>query len=654
VSFILAVAIPVPLNQTFDYLCDQTVPIGTRLKVPFGRKTVIGVVLAIKDKSEFKKLKSVTEVLDTTPTLDPPTLNFLHWSATYYHHPIGEVIATALPKNLRLGKPATIKKPTTPPKKTTQPTFQPTTEQQTAIHQISTNLNTYHPFLLHGVTGSGKTEVYLRITQAVLNQGKQILILVPEIGLTPQMLSRFESRLNTHIVSIHSQRNETQKLDAYLLAKNTTASIVLGTRSALFTPMPNLGLIIIDEEHDTSFKQQSNFRYNARDLCFIRAQQANIPLILGTATPSLELLKQVLDKKITRLKLTTRANTTPLPKITLIDTRTTPPTPLSPQLISKIHHHLNNQKQVMLFINRRGYAPLYYCTQCDYKALCPHCDAPLIYHRPINRLKCHHCHTEQIPPQTCPTCHTQSLKILGYGTQRLQETLESHFPTTPIIRIDRDTTRRKKSLEQHLAQIHSGTPCLIVGTQMLAKGHDFPALSLVAILDIDAGLLSTNFRATEHLAQLLIQVSGRSGRAGEQGEVTIQTRYPTHPIFNFVLKNHYTQFAAHLLKQRTQAQLPPHTHQALICANAKSKQTAEAFLLEASTLLKRIQITEVEIFGPIPHTLEKKADYYYFNLHLQSPNRKSLHQLLTTFTHHTPLLKLKNKVRWYLDIDPIE
>jgi primosomal protein N' (replication factor Y) len=291
------------------------------VRVPFGRKKVIGIVLAQKDKSDFDKLKTIEEILDDVPILDAPILDFISWSANYYHHPIGEVLSTALPKNLRIGKEAIIKKVVGLPIKISEPNFETTNEQQLAIDEISASLDDYHGFLLHGVTGSGKTEVYLKLAQTVLKQGKQVLVLVPEIGLTPQMITRFASRLNTCIVAIHSQRNETQKLDAYLMAKDGTAGVVLGTRSAIFTPMPNLGLIIIDEEHDSSFKQQSGFRYCARDLCFVRAKQANIPVILGTATPSLEVLKQVMDKKITRLTLMKRAGGAILPKVNLIDMR---------------------------------------------------------------------------------------------------------------------------------------------------------------------------------------------------------------------------------------------------------------------------------------------------------------------------------------------
>jgi len=660
---IIEVAIPVPLHKTFDYQCNQKVVVGVRVKVPFTRKKVVGIVLTIKDKSNFKQLKSVEEVLDDKPILDKPILDFLFWSAKYYHHPIGEVISAALPKNLRLGKEAVIKKMADLPDKIQEPDFATTDEQNIAIEKILKSTHEYRGFLLHGITGSGKTEVYLRITQTMLDEGKQVLVLVPEIGLTPQMITRFESRLNTRIVAIHSQLNETQKLDAYLMAKNGKAGVVLGTRSAIFAPMPNLGLIIIDEEHDGSFKQQSSFRYSARDLCFIRAKQANIPLVLGTATPSLETLKNVIDKKITHLTLTKRAGDAVLPKVSLIDMQSnfTPQggteksdNALSAVLIEKMRHYLAQEKQVMLFINRRGYAPVYFCKECGWKAQCTHCDSGMIYHRHINRLKCHHCGDEKMPAHTCPDCHQPSLEVFGYGTERLEETLSSYFSDVPIIRIDRDTTRRKKAFAEHLKQINSGKPCIIVGTQMLAKGHDFSNLAMVGVLDTDAGLLSLDFRATEHLAQLLIQVSGRAGRNAEQGEVVIQTRYPNHPIFNYVLSSRYTQFATELLKQRRSAKMPPFSHQALLCANAKNKQNAEDFLKKAGALLKNIQMDSVETWGPVANVIEKKSDYYYFNLYLQSTDRSALHQMLATFHQHINTIKPKSGVRWYLDVDPIE
>ena len=653
-SPIIEVAIAVPLHKSFDYLCERPVAVGARVKVSFGRKKVVGVVLSHKQKSDFSQLKSVDAVLDDEPILSSDILKFLFWSSNYYHHPIGEVLASAMPKNLRLGKPAEIKKARAFDAKTSAPDFETTAEQNKAVDTILASLNQYNGYLLHGVTGSGKTEVYLRITETLLNKDKQVLVLVPEIGLTPQMIARFEQRINGTVVAIHSQLNETQKTDAYLMAANGKASVVLGTRSAIFAPMPNLGLVIVDEEHDASFKQQSSFRYSARDLSFIRAKLAKVPLILGTATPSLETLKNVTDNKLTRLVLSARPGATVMPEVNLIDMRSQSAEALSLPLVDRMRQHLQNGNQVMLFINRRGYAPVFYCTECDWRAGCEHCDAQLIYHRGFNRLKCHHCGAEQMPQSTCPSCQQSTLKVLGYGTERLEENLESYFPDTPVIRIDRDTTRRKKAFAKHLEQINSGEPCIIIGTQMLAKGHDFSQLAFVGILDVDVGLLSLDFRATENLAQLLIQVSGRAGRAEHKGEVAIQTRYPNHPIFEYVRQAHYTQYASTLLKERQDTQLPPFSHQAILCANAKNKTQAEDFLNDLAQLLRSIDLLSVEIWGPVPGVIEKKADYFYFNLYLQSSNRQALHQMLNTMYEHIDSIKASSSVRWFLDVDPIE
>ena len=651
---IAEVAIPVPLHNTFDYLCAERFEIGARVKVPFGRKKVTGVVLAQKDKSHFEKLKQVEEVLDNEALLSNDILEFLMWSANYYHHPVGEVINNAIPKNLRNGHPALIKKPGEKNHKSSSNAFELTIEQIHAINEIVKKLESFNGFLLHGVTGSGKTEVYLNITEKVIQAGGQVLVLVPEIGLTPQMISRFEERIDGRVVAVHSQLNETQRQDAYLMAKNGDANVILGTRSAIFTPMPNLGLVIVDEEHDGSFKQQSNFRYSARDLSFMRAKFANVPLILGTATPSLETLKNVSEKKLTRLTLSSRPGEAILPDVHLIDMRSQNSEALSIPLISKIKHYLGLGKQVMLFINRRGYAPIYYCLDCGWQSECTNCDSKLVYHRGINRLKCHHCGIEKAPESSCPSCRSSSLKILGYGTERLEENLETHFPETEVIRIDRDTTRKKKAFASHLKKINSGESCIIVGTQMLAKGHDFSNLAFVGILDVDVGLMSTDFRATEHLAQLLIQVSGRCGRGDYKGEVNIQTRYPHHPIFNYVKDSRYTEYAKTLLLERKETQLPPYAHQALICANAKSKKLAENFLNEIAQLINKIDIDSVEIWGPVPGMIEKKSNYYYFNLYLQSSNRKELRRLIKTFYQHVDKIKVASSVRWYVDIDPVE
>ena len=651
---ITEVAIPVPLHNTFDYLCKEKVVIGSRVKVPFGSKKVTGIVLSHKDKSSFSKLKEVEEVIDHEALLSKEILEFLTWSANYYHHPIGEVLSNALPKNLRNGKPALLKKPSEAQVKMSSTDIQLTTEQSFAITEVLKSSSEFNGFLLHGVTGSGKTEVYLNITERLLKTGKQVLVLVPEIGLTPQMISRFKERIEGQVVAVHSQLNDTQKQDAYLLAKNGDAKVILGTRSAIFTPIPNLGLVIVDEEHDNSFKQQSNFRYSARDLSFMRAKFANVPLILGTATPSLETLKNVIEKKLARLTLTSRPGEAIMPSIDLIDMRSQPSEPLSKPLIARIKHYLSESRQVMLFINRRGYAPIYYCTECGWQSECTSCDSRLVYHRSINRLKCHHCGLEKSPESSCPSCSSKELKILGYGTERLEENLESFFPSTEVIRIDRDTTRKKKAFATHLKKINSGEPCIIIGTQMLAKGHDFSNLAFVGILDVDVGLMSTDFRATEHLAQLLVQVSGRCGRGKYKGEVNIQTRYPNHPIFNFVKDSRYTEYAKTLLLERKDTKLPPFAHQALICANAKNKILAENFLTEVAQLINSIEIESVEIWGPVPGVIERKSDYYYFNLYLQSEDRGQLRRLIQTFYQHVETIRVSSSVRWFVDIDPVE
>jgi len=653
-SSIIEVAIAVPLQNTFDYLCDFQVKIGARVRIPFGHKKVVGIVLSEKNSSDYDKLRSVEEVLDESGILEKEILDFLLWSANYYHHPVGEVLLNALPKNLRQGKPAVIKKLSSQERAIKPYSFEITTEQKTAINAVLKSQDNFHSFLIHGVTGSGKTEVYLRITESLLKKGRQVLVLVPEIGLTPQMISRFEERVEARVVSIHSQLNETQKTDAYLMAKSGEAKVILGTRSAIFAQIPKLGLVIVDEEHDDSFKQQSGFRYSARDLCFMRAKFANIPLLLGTATPSLETLKNVIDGKLVRLVLSSRPGAAIMPDVNLIDMRVQAAEALSQQIVTRMRHYLDNNKQVMLFINRRGYAPVFFCTQCDWRAECDSCDSALIYHRHINRLKCHHCGSEKLPESSCPSCSQTTLKVLGYGTERLEENLESYFPDTPIIRIDRDTTRRKKAFADHLDKINSGQPCILVGTQMLAKGHDFSELAFVGVLDVDVGLMSLDFRATEKLAQLLIQVSGRAGRSRDSGEVAIQTRYPNHPIFSHIKKSAYTKYAGTLLKEREQSLLPPYSHQALLCANAKSKERAEEFLNDIAKLLNSIDMDSVEIWGPVPGVIEKKSNYFYFNLYLQSVNRKDLHQLLKTFYQHVEKIKLNKSVRWYLDVDPIE
>lgn len=624
-----------------------------RVRVPFATKTRIGVVLNNPKSSDFlDKLKPIEAVLDEVPIMPKAMLDLLNWATQYYHHPIGEVVFSALPKNLRLGKTAVIKKI---PKASQQQhsNIVPNGHQQQAIDAVLKVQNQYQSFLLHGITGSGKTEVYIRLSQAILACGKQVLLLVPEIGLTPQMVARFSTRLNTTIVLVHSQLSATQKTDAYLLAQSAKANLVLGTRSAIFTPLLNLGLIIVDEEHDDSFKQQSDWRYSAKELSFMRAKQANIPLLLGSATPSLQILHSVLAKKVQLLSLTERAGLASLPTISLIDMNNKAQAVLSETLLVKIKQHLHNKQQVMLFINRRGYAPVFHCTNCPWQASCTACSANMVLHQASYRLRCHHCGLETMPPTHCPNCKEKQLYITGYGTERLTEVLYTHFPDTEIIRIDKDTTTSKTAMAKYLAKITSGKPCIIVGTQMLAKGHDFSQLSLVGVLDADNSLFSADFRAGEKLVQLLMQVAGRAGRAEQVGQVFIQTRQSEHVIFNYVKSHQYLAFAKYLLAQRQQAMLPPFVHQALICANAKQAENAQKFLSELKKILQKAKISAVDIWGPAPAMIEKKANYYYYNLYLISQNRQQLHRLLNPLHHYIAQLPSRQKVRWFLDINPI-
>jgi len=651
---ILAIAINTPFNQLFDYLCDEVVLIGCRVEVPFGKQTKIGIVVEVKNTSDYElsKLKNINKVLDEKPLFDKTTWILLNWCAKYYHHPLTEVITTALPKRLREGKEAVIKQKKEPTNFKIEKNFQLNQEQKNAIETIQKSTK-FTTFLLHGVTGSGKTEVYLELIKQYLAQDKQVLILIPEIGLTPQMVNRFETSLQISVSVFHSQLTETEKVNTYLLARDGQAKVILGTRSAIFMPIKNLGIIIIDEEHDDSFKQQSSLRYSARDLSYVRAKENNIPLILGSATPSLETLNNVLEKKITRLTLKKRAGNAKPPKINIIDMRGNYEI-LSEFLLAQITKTLSNNKQVMLFINRRGYAPVYFCKNCQWRANCSHCSTGMVYHRGKYRLQCHHCGSEELPPQACPKCSQHSLEVLGFGTERIEELLLAKFPKTPIIRIDRDTTKRKKQLENNLEKIHQGDPCIIIGTQMLAKGHDFSNLALVGVLNVDVGFLSVDFRATEKLAQLLLQVAGRAGRSDALGEVFIQTQNPHHPMFSYIPQSHYTQYANMLLQERKQTNLPPYSYQTLICANAKNKENAEIFLTNIEKKLQEKNIPNLEVFGPVDAMIEKKSNYFYMNLWLQSNHRPTLHLAIDMTKKIIEQEKLKNKLRWFLDIDPIE
>lgn len=526
--------------------------------------------------------------------------------------------------------------------------------QQNAVQQVTASTD-FHTFLLQGVTGSGKTEVYLQIIEQCLQKGKQILVLVPEIGLTPQTIARFERRFPVPIAALHSGLANRERQDAWINAKNGKVSIVIGTRSAIFIPFSQLGLIILDEEHDQSFKQQSGFRYSARDLAVMRGRLENVPVLLGTATPSLETLHNVNSGRFTLLNLPERAGNAIKPSFHLIDLRNKHlEHGLSPELLTVIAQHLAANNQVLLFLNRRGYAPLLLCHQCGWSAQCKRCDARLTLHHKPARLVCHHCITTYSVMQRCGECHGIELFHLGLGTERLEQTLQQYFSDTPILRIDRDTVRRRGDLEKIFASIHQGQRQILIGTQMLAKGHHFPNVTLVGILDTDGGLYSTDFRATERMGQLILQVAGRAGRAEKPGQVYLQTHQPDHPLLQALIHQGYEQFAADLLRERHVSAWPPYTFLALLRAETNKHKMALDFLTQARFIAESLPDQRVQLLGPIPAPMEKKAGYFRALLLFQAGQRQILQQWLSAFVPRLEVMPWKSKVRWSIDVDPLE
>jgi primosomal protein N' (replication factor Y) len=724
--FFLQVAIAVPLDRLFDYLapdnCDAaTLQPGVRVLVPFGKGHKIGILLAIRQHSEFDKLrmKQIEQILDNEPLLSTADLKLLQWASHYYHHPLGEVLACAFPVALRQGKPVVLEqtlsysltalgRETQPeqlkraPKQFTLlnlfhaqsgalnqtdlldhksalklllkkemvevhkiPTvtnsiirgkiLDANIEQQRAITAISENLGRFSVSLLEGVTGSGKTEVYMQAIATALTKSLQILVLLPEISLTPQLEQRFRKRFSVPIVTFHSKLTDKQRLNAWLNMQQGHASIMLGTRSALFTPLHKPGLIILDEEHDTSFKQQEGFRFSARDIAIIRAKQLSIPVVLGSATPSLESLFNVNQKRYQLLTLANRAGNALAPDFMVLDIRNKKMhSGLSDPLINEMHATLAKGQQVLLFLNRRGFAPVQICHHCGGVSRCQRCDANLVIHVHENVLRCHHCHSEQQLTKHCKACKTGELQALGLGTERVEHILTSLFTGKKLVRLDKDTTQRKGSLENYLEQINRGEVDIILGTQMLAKGHHFPNVTLVAILDIDSSLFSIDYRAGEKLAQMIMQVAGRAGRADKPGKVILQTRQPEHPLLITLLKNGYPAFAEEVLRERHQASLPPFSHQALFRVHATNQEAPQLFLTALCNLLKQNNVGKIQILGPVAAPMLKRVGQFRFQLLLQSSKRQDLHNLLDTILPGIPKLKEAKRVRWSLDVDPVD
>lgn len=530
-------------------------------------------------------------------------------------------------------------------------------EQTSALHLISQKFGEFAAFLLLGITGSGKTEIYLQAIERVISNNAQALILVPEIGLTPQTVQRFKQRFRAPIVVIHSGLTDLQRLEAWQAARSGNAAIIIGTRSAVFTPMANPGLIIIDEEHDPSYKQLDGLRYSARDVAVMRAHQENIPILLGSATPSLESLHNAQQGRYQFLRLTERAGGASAPRFQLIDIRAQKlKEGFSDTLLHRIKHHVGQGNQALIYLNRRGFAPVLMCHACGHIHDCVFCDAKLTVHKYPPHLHCHHCSYSCAIPSSCIKCGNIDLRTVGQGTEKAEENLDLLFgKKTPIIRIDSDSMSRKDAMHNLMVKLHQGEPCVLVGTQMIAKGHHFPHVTLVAIVDADGGFFSSDFRAAERVSQIILQVAGRAGRAEKPGEVFIQTRQPDHPLLQLLIREGYEVFANSLLQERALVGLPPFSYLVLLRAEAPQQQMASQFLEQVAELARQYQTEfSVDIWGPVPAPMEKRAGRFRVQLLFKSAKRSSLHALLSTLLPSIEAMDSGKKVRWSLDVDPYD
>lgn len=535
--------------------------------------------------------------------------------------------------------------------------FELNDEQQQAVTAINASSDCFTSFLLDGVTGSGKTEVYLHCIEHTLQQGQATLVLVPEIGLTPQTVARFKQRFNVPVAVLHSGLTDKQRLHDWMAAAKGQNPIIIGTRSAIFTPVHNLGLIIIDEEHDLSFKQQDGLRYHARDVAVMRASQQQIPIVLGSATPALESLHNATTSRYQHLSLTQRAANAQPPRFELLDIRSRPlQDGFSQPLIRLIKTHLQAGNQVLVFLNRRGFSPTLMCHSCGWMAECKRCETRYTLHRQPRQLRCHHCDAQRPVPVSCPDCGETQLNPVGVGTERSEDFISTLFADVPVLRIDRDSTRRKNALQEMVKQIHEGDPCILVGTQMLAKGHHFPNVTLVAILDADGGFFSADFRGLERMSQLITQVGGRAGRASKAGTVAIQTHQADHPLLTCLVQQGYASLARQLLNERQQAELPPYRYAALLRAEAATEHMPFEFLQYARDMAEQLGsgAQSIEIFGPIPAVMFKRAGRFRAQLMLQCHQRSSLQALLSQLCPQLEQSKTARKVRWSIDVDPQE
>lgn len=670
---IVRVALDLPLPRLFDYLApDATADdIGYRASVPFGKSAKTGVIVGWLASSDqpVEKLKAVTVILRDMPRLPADWLAMCEFCARYYQAPLGEVMSLALPPMLRRGKlprvtrakkgdgaaPAVSPAPALCVPAGTFSLPELLSDQHAAVEQI-TGATDFQTFLLHGVTGSGKTEVYLRAIATVLARGEQALMLVPEIALTPQLEGRVRTRFpQAHIVVANSSVGDAARARGFLEALHGQADIVLGTRLAVFMPLPRLRLIIVDEEHDASFKQQEGLRYSARDLAIWRAQQQRCPIVLGSATPSLETYHHARSGRYQLLELPQRAVAIAPPVVRTVDTRREKlQEGLSVALLAGLEQRLERGEQSLLFLNRRGYAPVLACPACGWISHCRRCAANLVVHLADKRLRCHHCGFEAAIPHACPDCGNVDVQPFGRGTQRLESVLAARFPQARILRIDRDSANTAKKWQALLATIHAGGADILVGTQMLAKGHDFPMLTLVGVVGADAALFAADFRAPERLFAQLMQVGGRSGRAELPGEVLIQTEYPDHPLYQALIDHDFARFAQSQLDERKTAGFPPFTYQALLRAESATMAESIDFLTHARALALSLVNSTVSLYDPVPMRMHRLMALERAQLLVESDSRPALQNFLTQWMPQLYSLKKPRTLRWHLDVDPLE
>lgn len=656
----LRVALDLPLHRLFDYFSESgsVADIGCRVRVPFGRGEKLGVIVGIGEDSDWPaaQIRQAVEILRDVSPLPADFFSLCEFASAYYQAAIGEVVMQALPGGLKRLDPPRRRTLRTSRRRNGLQAPQLTGEQAAAVAAVDFAAG-YAANLLHGVTGSGKTEVYLRLIERALAAGRQILLLVPEINLTPQLEARVGARFpDVFVVALHSELAEAARERHWRAAFSGEAGIVLGTRLAVFTPMPRLGLIIVDEEHDPSFKQQDGMRYSARDIAVFRARQLGIPILLGSATPSLESWANARSRRYRLLTLRERANPeATLPAVKIVDTRRQElQEGVSKVLTAAIGERLARGEQSLVFLNRRGYAPVLACPACGWVAHCTRCAANMVLHLADRRLRCHHCGDEQRVPQACPTCGNQDIHPFGRGTQRLESWLNEAFPEARVVRVDRDSVKSRKQWEAILERIHSGEADILVGTQMLAKGHDFPKLTLVGVLGADAALFAADWRAPERLFAQLMQVAGRAGRAELKGEVLIQTQYPDHPLFSAVAAQDYPGFAAGQLKERELAGFPPYAFQAMLRAEAPGMADAIAFLEAAAALPVLGEHPDVTLYDPVPMRLARLANLERGQLLAESFSRPAMQAFLPCWREAIEQLRAPARLRWHIEVDPLD